>query len=212
MLELAIKPRDAKASNDELRTAGSIPAILYGPKEDATPISINTQAFTRLFKEAGETTIVKLTGVGDEKETLIHDVQFHPVTDMPLHADFYVLEKGKKITLAIPLEFIGVAPAEKLGHIITKVVHEVEIEVAPAELPQHLEVDLSKLENVGDHILAGDIKLPSSATLITNAEEILVSITAFVEEKELETEVKLAEVGEEPKEGEEAAAEGEKKE
>lgn len=212
MLELAIKPRDAKASTDELRSAGSIPAVLYGPKEDATPITIDVQAFTRLFKEAGETTIVKLKGVGDDKDTLIHDVQFHPVTDMPLHADFYVLEKGKKITLSIPLEFVGAAPAEKLGHIVTKVLHEVEIEVAPAELPQQLDVDLTKLENVGDHILAKEIKLPASAELKTDPEEIVVSITAFVEEKPLETEVKLAEVGEEPKEGEEAAAEGEAKE
>ncbi|MFZ2886407.1 MAG: 50S ribosomal protein L25 [Minisyncoccia bacterium] len=207
MLELAIKPRDAKASTKDLRASGVMPAVLYGPKEDSTSITIDLRTFERLFKEAGETTIVKLKGVGDDKDTLIHDVQRHPVTDVPLHADFYVLEKGKKITLNIPLEFVGSAPAEKLGHIITKVLHEVEIEVAPAELPQHLEVDISKLENVGDHIVASEIKLPSSAELKTAAEEIVVSITAFVEEKPLETEVKLAEVGEAPAEGE-AGAEG----
>ena len=214
MLELEIKPR-GDASTDDLRAQGVMPAVFYGPKEDATPIAINTRAFQRLFKEAGETTLVKLKGVGDDKDTLIHDVQWHPVTDTPLHADFLVLEKGKKVTLNIPLEFVGAAPAEKLGHIVTKVLHEVEIEVAPHEIPQHLEVDLSKLENVGDHISAKEIKLPSSAELKTDADETVVSITAFVEEKPLETEVKLAEVGEEKKEGEEAAegaAEGEKKE
>lgn len=215
MLELEIKARDSKESNDTLRAGGAIPAVLYGPKEDATPIAINARAFERLFKEAGETTLVKLKGVGDDKDTLIHDVQWHPVTDKPLHADFLVLEKGKKITLNIPLEFVGVAPAEKAGHIVTKVLHEVEIEVAPHELPQQLEVDISKLENVGDHISAKEIKLPASAELKTDADEIVVSITAFVEEKELETEVKLAEVGEPAKEGEAEegiAAEGEKKE
>ncbi len=211
MLELEIKPRDSKESNDTLRAGGSIPAILYGPKEDATPITINTRTFERLFKEAGETTIIKLKGVGEDKDTLIHDVQLHPVTDKPLHADFYVIEKGKKITLNIPLEFVGEAPAEKLGHIIVKALHEVEIEVTPADLPQQLEVDISKLENVGDHIVASEIKLPKSAELLTSPDEIVVSITAFVEEKPLESEVKLAEVGEAPKEGEEAAVEGEKK-
>ncbi|HWO07487.1 MAG TPA: 50S ribosomal protein L25 [Candidatus Paceibacterota bacterium] len=208
MLELEIRQRDAKTSPDDLRAQGTMPAVLYGPKEDATAIAIDSQAFERLFKEAGETTIIKLKGVGDEKETLIHDVQWHPVTGKPLHADFYVLEKGKKIEINIPLEFIGQAPAEKAGHIIVKALHEVEIEVAPAELPQHLEVDISKLENVGDHITAKEIKLPPSAELKTNPEEIVVSITEFVEEKPLETEVKLAEVGEEKPEGEAAPAEG----
>ncbi|HEV8591311.1 MAG TPA: 50S ribosomal protein L25 [Pyrinomonadaceae bacterium] len=205
MLELEIKARDSKESSDAIREGGEMPAVLYGPKETATPIKINGRVFERLFKEAGETSIIRLKGVGEEKETLIHDVQLHPVTDKPLHADFYVIEKGKKITLNIPLEFVGQAPAEKAGHIIVKALHEVEIEVTPAELPQQLEVDISKLENVGDHITAKEIKLPPSAELKTDADEIVVSITAFVEEKPLETEVKLAEVIGEKKEGEEAA-------
>lgn len=208
MLELEIKPRDSKESNDTLRAGGSIPAILYGPKEDATPITINTRTFERLFKEAGETTIIKLKGVGEDKDTLIHDVQLHPVTDKPLHADFYVIEKGKKITLNIPLEFVGEAPAEKLGHIIVKALHEVEIEVTPADLPQQLEVDISKLENVGDHIVASEIKLPKSAELLTSPDEIVVSITAFVEEKEPEAEVKLAEIEGDAEKAAAAAAEG----
>ena len=183
MLSLAVKARDSKESTDSLRKKGSVPAVFYGPKEEATPIAIDARTFDKIWKEAGETTIVKLTGIGDEKETLIHDVQFHPVTDKPLHADFYVLEKGKKITIKVPLEFEGVAPAEKAGHIVVKALHEVEIEVSPAELPHHLPVDLTTLENVGDHLLASQIKLPPSAKLLAHADEIVVSITAFVEEK-----------------------------
>lgn len=214
MLELEIKPRDGKVSTEDLRSKGSMPAVLYGPKEDAMSITVDQRAFERLFKQAGETTLVKLKGVGDDKDTLIHDVQFHPVTDTPLHADFLVLEKGKKVTLNIPLEFVGASPAEKQGHIVTKVLHEVEIEVAANEIPQHLEVDISKLENVGDHVTAKEIKLPKSAELKTDAEEILVSITAFEEEKPLETEVKLAEISGDAEKAAEAAAaaEGEKKE
>ena len=186
MLTLEVKGRDSKVSNDDLRAKGAIPAVFYGPKEKPQSIVIDSKQFERVFKEAGETTIITLKGVDGDKETLIHDVQLHPLTDKPLHADFYVLEKGKKITISIPLEFEGVAPAEKLGHIIVKAMHEVEIEVLPAELPQHLAVDISKLESVGDHVLAKDIKLPPSAELKTDAEEIVVSITAFVEEKQPE--------------------------
>ena len=180
---LAVKPRDAKVSPEDLRKGGEIPAVFYGPKEAATPVVIDAKEFDRMFRKAGETTIIKLSGIGDEKETLVHDVQRHPVTDTILHADFYVIEKGKKVTLNIPLEFTGVAPAEKLGHVVVKALHEVEIEVAATEIPQHLTIDISKLENVGDHILAKDIALPQSAELGTNPEEIVVSVTEVEEEK-----------------------------
>lgn len=179
MLTLDVVARDAKISAAEIRASGLTPAVFYGPKEGATPVSIKSPDFTRIFKQAGETTIVKLQGIGEDKDTLIRDVQFHPVTSTPIHADFYVLEKGKKITISVPLEFVGEAPAEKLGLIVTKVLHEVEIEVAAAELPHHLEVDLTKLVTADDQILAKEIVLPKSAVLLTDPEEIVVSITEF---------------------------------
>ncbi|HUO56136.1 MAG TPA: 50S ribosomal protein L25 [Candidatus Paceibacterota bacterium] len=184
MLTLKVKPRDSKSSTETLRKQGFVPAVLYGPKEDAASIAIDARNLESVWKEAGETTIVKLTGAGADKDSLIHDVQVHPVSGKVLHADFYILEKGKKVEIAVPLEFIGEAPAEKLGHILVKALHEIEIEVAPQELPHHLDVDLSGLVNVGDRITAEDIKLPSSATLKTNPEEIVASVTEFVEFKE----------------------------
>lgn len=213
MLALEITARKEGKSPDTLRKAGVVPAVLYGPKEGSTPISIEARKLERVWKEAGETTIITLRGVGEDKDSLIHDVQFHPVTGALLHADFYVLEKGKKITLNIPLEFEGVAPAEKAGHIITKVMHEVEIEVLPQELPQHLTVDLSKLENVGDHVSVSEIKLPGSATLVTSPEEIVASVTAFVEEKaEIEPAPETEILTAKPAAEGEAAEAGEKKE
>jgi len=144
-----------------------------------------------------------LKGIGEAKDTLIHDVQFHPVTGTLLHADFYVLEKGKKVQIKVPLEFTGTAPAEKTGHIVVKTLHEVEIEVAPAELPHNLPVDISTLENVGDHILVSHIKLPPSAVLVTNGGEIVVSIKEFKEEP-----VEIAPAPETVIEGTEPVAEG----
>src|ERR1700689_2377201 len=128
MLTLDVKTRDSRESPDDIRKKGLVPAIFYGRAEEATPISIDALKFDRVFREAGETTIVTLKGDGVEKDTLIHDVQVHPVTGRPLPPDFYVLEKGKKITINTPLEFEGEAPAEKAGHIIVKALHEVEIE------------------------------------------------------------------------------------
>lgn len=184
MQTLEVKPRDAKESSDALRSQGVVPAVFYGPKEKSTPISVDAKKLERVWRAAGETTIVKLTGAGEDHDALFHDVQVHAVSGAILHADFYVLEKGKKVKISVPIEFTGAAPAEKMGHIVVKTLHEVEIEVTPQELPHNLPVDLSTLENVGDHITASKIALPPSATLITSPEEIVASVKAFVEEKE----------------------------
>jgi large subunit ribosomal protein L25 len=203
MLALEVKERSAKESAATLRARGAVPAVFYGPKEASTPISIDALKLQSIWKQAGETTIITLKGLGEEKSTLIHDVQFHPVTGALLHADFYVLEKGKKVHIKVPLEFVGAAPAEKMGHIVVKTLHEVEIEVAPQELPHNLPVDISALENVGDHVLVSQIKLPPSAALVTHGEEIVVSVKEFKEEP-----VEITPAPETIIEGAEPAAEG----
>lgn len=183
MLTLEVGTRNMKESPNTLRLRGMIPAVLYGRKEPSTPVVVHARKMASLWKEAGETTIISLTGIGEAKDSLIRDVQLHPVSGNLLHADFYVLEKGKKIEIEVPLVFVGAAPAEKSGHIIVKSLHEVEIEVLPAELPHELSIDISKLANVGDRIIASDIPLPPSATLITGSEEIVASVAEFKEEK-----------------------------
>lgn len=182
MLALEVKAREAGETSESLRKRGVVPAVFYGPKEESTSISVDALKLEHVWRDAGETTIITLKGAGEDKDTLIHDVQFHPVSGKLLHADFYVLEKGKKVKIKVPIEFTGVAPAEKAGHIVVKTLHEIEIEVTPQELPRDLSVDLSKLENVGDHIAVADVKLPPSATLITHGEEIIASVKEFKEE------------------------------
>ena len=184
MLQLQVKTRPAHESAEALRKNGLVPAVFYGPKEASTSVAVDSRALEHIWKQAGQSSVVTLEGAGEPKETLIHDVQLHPVSGAILHADFYVLEKGKKVRLSVPLHFEGQAPAEKLGHILVKAMHELEIEVLPSELPHALEVDVSSLENVGDRILASQVKLPGSASLITAGDEIVASVTAFVEEKE----------------------------
>jgi large subunit ribosomal protein L25 len=183
MLTLQVEERGGGAT-DDIRRRGFVPAVLYGRKEVATAIAVDARQLERVWKEAGHTSVVKLKGAGEEKETLIKDVQIHPVSGRLVHADFYALEKGKKVQISVPLAFTGEAPAEKAGHIIVKALHEIEIEVAPADLPHTLSVDLTKLVEVGDHILASDIQLPHSAALKTAGDDIIASVTAAVEEKE----------------------------
>lgn len=184
MLTLAVQERDTKANPADLRATGVLPGIYYGRVETATPIAMDQAAFEKVWKEAGETTIISLAGAGDDKQVLIHSVDQHPVTGVPLHVDFYVFEKGKKLHVSVPVEFEGTAPAEKEGGVVVKALHEIEMEVAPADLPQHVTVDLSKLEHIGDHVTAGQIELPASAELQTSPDEIVVSVTEQAEEPE----------------------------
>src|ERR1041385_2923962 len=102
MLTLEVTSRGQETPED-LRKKGAIPAVFYGPKEKSTAVSIDGRSLERVWKQAGETTIITLKGLGKDKDTLIHDVQFHPVTGALLHADFYVLEEGKKIKIDVPL-------------------------------------------------------------------------------------------------------------
>lgn len=172
-----------------------MPAVFYGPKEESTSIAIDTKIFKKLWKEAGESTVIELSGDGISKEVLIHDVDIHPVTGEPRHADFYVMEKGKKVTVKVPLEFVGVAPAVKeLGGILVKVLHELEIMVLPKDLPQHIEVDVETLTDFESQILAKDISIPEGAELVTNGEDAIVLVNEAKEEEEPEEQEESASI------------------
>jgi len=182
MLTLEVQVRDPKEIPADLRMRGIVPAVVYGHKEPAQSISVNAGILESVWRDAGETTVITLKGLKSDMETLIHDAQVHPVTGKLIHVDFLALEKGKKIQISVPLEFVGEASAEKAGHVLVKALHEIEIEVAPAELPHGLEVDISSLVNVGDHITASQVKLPPSATLITDPEEFVLSVAGHINE------------------------------
>lgn len=208
MLTLNIEKRDPKASLSEIRKAGKMPAVFYGKKEASTPIMLPLALFEKTLKEAGESTILHLAGDGVDVDVLIHDVDLDPVTDKPRHADFYAIEKGKKLEIEVPIEFIGVAPAVKdLGGILVKVMHEVEISALPKDLPQKLEVDISALVSFDSVITAKDIKLPEGVELKVKLDDVVASVYEPKEEVEevapvdLST-IEVAKKGKEAKEGE----------
>ena len=187
MLTLKADIRDSKTKNESLRKAGQIPAVFYGKKEASTPISIRQVDFLKVWKEAGESTVVNLQTSNGEKESLIHDVELDPVTGVPRHADFYVFEAGHKVEVALPVEFAGVSPAVKdLGGILVKVLHELKVIAMPKDLPHNIEIDISGMANFGDQILAKDISLPKGVELKVSPEEVIATISAPREEKEEE--------------------------
>ena len=211
MLNLTIEKREGALH--AVRAAGKLAAVFYGPKAPTTPISINEADFIRVFKQAGESSIVTLTGLGEDHDALIHDIDRDPVSGKIRHADFYVIEKGKKVTVNVPLEFTGVSAAVKdLGGNLIKVLHELEIEAMPKDLPHSLEVDISPLATFDDQIHARDIKLPAGVSLITDADEVIVLAAAAKEEVEEVVAVNVADIelsekkGKKEEEGDAAAA------
>jgi large subunit ribosomal protein L25 len=172
-----------KGDNDSLRAKGLIPAIFYGRKEESTPISVSEKEFSKIWKKAGESTIISLHGAGKDVDALILDVQRHPVTDRPIHIDFYAIEKDRKIKVDVPIHFVGESPAEKAGHILVKVLHEIKVESLPANLPQFIEVDLSSLVDLTSQILVKDLKLGNGVEAEDNGEDVIVSITEAREEE-----------------------------
>ncbi len=212
MITLEIKKRDAKENLAKLRAAGVLPAVFYGRKEKSTPISIPAVQFEKIWKQAGESTVIALKGDGMEIQALIHEIDFDPITDVVRHADFYAIEKGQKVKVNVPIEFVGVAPAIKDLHgTLVKVRHDIEVEAEPVNLPQKIEVDISALIDFSSPVTAGSAKLPAGVVLVTGADEVVASVYETKEEVEVAAPVDLSTIevekkGKEVKEGEEGAA------
>jgi large subunit ribosomal protein L25 len=185
MFVIKAKKRNEGVNVDTLRKTGEIPAVFYGAGKTSTSISLSIIDFKKIWREAGESSTVKIS-IGDNNiDALIHKVQVHPVTEEPIHVDFLAVDMNKKIKVNVPLEYIGISNAVKngLGNLV-KVLHEVEVEALPKDLPHNLEVDISKLETTEDQVFVSDIKLPTGVVIVTEGNEVVASIVLQVEEKE----------------------------
>ena len=193
MLELKAEKRSVFGKKLKIfRKNDKLPAVLYGPKEKAQSLFISLKDFKKIWQEAGESTVIQLKLTSDVKksstsdvvkEVLIQEVAIDPKKDEPLHVDFYAVQMDKPIQATVQLVFEGVSPAVKdLGGVLVKVMHEVEAEALPKNLPHELAVDISRLANFEDKILAKDIILPKEAELKTNPEEVIAFVEAPKEE------------------------------
>jgi len=185
-MELTAEKRDKAASPNTLRRKGLLPAVVYGRSEEATSITVDAKEFGKLFHKVGSSSVISLKGLGTVKDALIHEVDFDAVSGAPIHADFYAIEKGQKVTVSVPLEFDGVSPAVKdKGGILTKILHELEIECEPKDLPQSIKVDISKLTELDSQIHVSDLKLPASAKISAQPEDVVAMISVAKEEEEV---------------------------
>lgn len=184
---ITLEATQRNGSPEAIRAQEMIPAVYYGAGSDAVSIAVPVKEFTRVLKEAGETTPVTLTIGGEKISTIIHDIQHNHVTGAVTHVDFLIIDMKQEIEVSVPLEFTGTAEAEKNGlGTVVKTLHEVQVSALPAHLPHSLEVDITGLEALDSQIHAKGIKLPHGVTMVTDGDEVVASMAAFVEEKEEE--------------------------
>lgn len=212
MLELAVKNRQELGKKAKhVRNKGGIPAILYGYGVRPMPVEVESKAFEKTLKAAGETSLVSL-GLedGSRQTVLIHDVSRDVLRGVATHVDFYAVRLDRPIEADIPLVFVGEADAIKsLNGVLVKVVHELPIRALPKDLPHEIAVDISSLRTLEDQILVKDVVLPAGVETRMEADQVLVLVEAPRTEEELAAMEQPAEVS---LEGIEVAGKKEKEE
>src|SRR4051812_42268823 len=168
--QIEAQVRDPQAINSKkLDQQGLIPAELYGHGIANLHLSINKNAFEKMLRKAGESTIVEIKTPDGLHNVLIHEVQKHYLNSTPIHVDFYEVKMTEKLTATVALEFEGESDAVKvLGGTLVKVLSEVEVECLPADLPHNIPVDISVLKTFEDSIIVKDLKVSDKVEIKTD--------------------------------------------
>jgi large subunit ribosomal protein L25 len=171
-ITLTAQERKAGVGLDELRASGHVPAVVYGAGRETASISVPSREFQKVFKEAGESGIITLVMPSGKASVLVHDMTNDPVRGTPEHVDFLAIDVTKPIQVKIPLEFTGVSPAVKGGlGVLVKVIHEIEVKGLPSAV-------------LDSNVKVSDLLVPAGVELFAKPTDIVVSISAFKEEKE----------------------------
>ena len=159
IITLKASPRaTGKTAAKEVRNNKQVPCVLYGHDSETLHFQVEELALRRLVYTS-EVHRLSLDLDGKSYDCILKDVSFHPVMDMPLHADFQLLRAGEKFQLSVPIQFVGKAVGQIEGGEIHFLTHEIEILVLPKDIPDHLEVDVTPLQ-IGDTLHMEDLSFP----------------------------------------------------
>jgi large subunit ribosomal protein L25 len=189
------RPRQSGNKNDarRLRKDGLIPAVLYGAGLEPLNISVDPRQMKRILgSESGHNSIFDLSAGGDSGKAMIVDWQADPVKGALLHVDLKRIAMDKLLRVSVPVTLKGEAPGVKLqGGILEQMMREVEVECLPADIPSHIDADVSKLE-FGQTIRVADLPHSDKVKFITDENQAIAHVTA-VKEVVVETPVEGAE-------------------
>ena len=217
---LAAEPREVTGKAvKKLRTAGRLPAVVYGHGVDSTNVTIDAHEFEILRKHVGPNALIDLSVHGDKSNpVLINGVQIHPVTRRPLHADLFLVRMTEELTVDVRLVASGEAAAvTQLNGTLLHPTESVRVKALPDHLPQSIEYSIESLVDFDAVVKVSDLTIPGDVTLLTDADEVVAKVLASrlqaeaealaAEDAEAAAEA-AAEAGEAPAEGEGGEAEG----
>ena len=178
-LSASARDNGGKGTARKLRSEGRVPAIVYGHGRDPQALSINTRELEKLLDHiSAESTVIDLDIDGKASRTLIREIQRHPFRRQILHVDFQELVAGEKISVSIPIVLMGVPDGVRMdGGILDQTMRELEIEVDPANIPNHVEVDVTKL-TIGSSVHVRDIPLPDGVEVLDDEDASVCVVAA----------------------------------
>ena len=165
------------------RLAGKVPGALYG-HGGSQAITVEMKDLSALISTGGSGQVLDATIDGKKESVLLREVQRSPITHRPISADFQRVSQTEAITASIAVHMVGIAPGVKdEGGVMDVVTHALDVKGPAGKLPESFEIDVTAL-NVGDHISAGDVKLPAGFTLITPSDTVIVAVEGSKTESE----------------------------
>lgn len=178
---LTATPRSdvGKGAARKARAAGGVPAVVYGHHRDPQPLTLEARELEKLIaRTAGEATVVELSLDGRTLRTLIREVQRHPFKRQILHVDFQELVAGEAVSVELPIRFVGVPEGVRLsGGILDQVMHTLTIEVDPANMPNHIDVDIAGL-GLNQSIHVHELQLPAGVTVLDDPDATVCVVAA----------------------------------
>lgn len=182
---LEAQPREAGTKNHarRVRREGKIPAVVYGAGKDATPVAVDPRHVLRILRsDSGHNTIFDLAMNGEQTKAMIVDWQYEPIKGSLLHIDLKRIAMDKTLRVSVPIMLQGVAAGVKNeGGILEHILREVEIECLPADIPSHIDVDISHL-TFGKVLRVADLPHNEKIKFLTDENQPIAHVTAVKEE------------------------------
>ena len=179
--QLSASPRTAagKGAARSLRTAGQIPAVIYGHAREPLSLAIPTREFEKLLERvSAESTVIELTLDGGVARTLIREIQRHPFKKQILHIDFQELVAGEKVSVNVPIVLTGTPEGVRVaGGILSQVMSELSIRVDPVNIPRRIEADVTNVA-IGHSLHVGDLTIPEGVEVLDEPEATVAVVSA----------------------------------
>lgn len=169
----------------QLRFEGKVPSVVYGFKTESTPITVEERDLIKTIQEHGRNGAFKLEVDGKNVDVMLSDYQFDVLTGKVEHADFLAINMTEELEVDVTIHLTGESVGEKAGGVVQQPLWEVKVKAKPSDIPEHIEVDVSKLD-IGEAIQISDLREGAKYEILNDDEETIVLISAPRTDAELE--------------------------